>query len=180
MRRTRGLTTTTRSLATYVTLIASSSGAFTGQYPASSFGLSSGSTFPLQTAFLLPTTSSNSAYFIRPVKLRVSFMPLYGPSITYSSGFGFAAFCQNVGPTTPTLSNLADVMHKKRVLVGQPWSMTWRPTLPNDKLWMPSNTGLFETNVYAGFQFVLNYAQCPSTQTLGELVFEWTIESRLP
>jgi len=169
-----------RTLATYVTQITSSSGAFTLQMPASGFGLSSGSTFPLQTAFLLPTTSSNSAYFIRPMGLKVSYQPLFGPSISYSSGFGYAAFCQNVGPTTPTLTNLADVSHKKKVCIGVPFTMRWKPTLANDKLWMPSNTSLFETNVYAGFQFVMFLTQCATTQILGELTFEWMIEARLP
>jgi hypothetical protein len=107
-------------------------------------------------------------------------MPLFGPSIINSSGYGIAAICNNVGPTTPSISNLADVSHKRRIATGVPFTMMWKPSTINDKMWMPSNTLLFETNVYLGFQFIMKLDQAPTTQVLGELLFEWMIEARLP
>lgn len=172
----------------YSTSLSSNSlGVSSTNYPSGNFGLQSTAGFYVVTPNLVQTTTSQTVFMVRPLSLKVQWLPSFGRSSGISgSGFagggaGFWGF-QNqtsVAPSGVTLNTVACLRNSSPIYVGKPANITWRPIALNDRMWTYSNQALFESTTEYGFQLLLYFHNCDISITLGDLIFEWVLESKV-
>jgi hypothetical protein len=134
--------TTSLTRGVYSSAIANDAGGnFATSFSPTNFGLGAGASLLLYCPQLLTGVGAASAFRLRIRSMAMHYSPFCGPSASVGFGSGYVALLtQFEAPVTINFNDTAAAARSRPVRLGEPYSLTWKPTVANDKLWVRSDS----------------------------------------
>jgi hypothetical protein len=170
---------------TSISVASSSTSTMAVAYRSSQFGFAGSPTFLVTMPMLSTLTSNDPGYRVRVNSVVCHYEPFFGssyaatPTVTNSGqGCGIAAVINSTNTVTLGYPTLQGYKSHRMFRVGEPFSLKWKATTVDDKLWLDPYTAAVVDVGSNGWQFAW-YANglsvLTSSTTMGMVFFYFDV-----